>query len=95
MNIILFLLIIISITLSILSLSKKNKNEQLTNLLNYELCLNGGWKGFFNSKNDCIRQMQILNNNLNYQGQGQPANRGIRNTGSADYGAFGDSQIIN
>jgi len=83
---------IIITTIILILFCKKLCN--FTQILNYELCENNGWKGFFKSKKHCIRQMEKLNNNLNYQAQGQPANRGIHNTGLADSGAFGDNQII-
>lgn len=91
--IICFIVFITSIILSALCLINNNKNN-FSQILNYELCEGNGWKGFFHSKKHCINQMLKLSNNLNYQGLGQPANRGIKNTGEADAGSFGNPELL-
>lgn len=78
-----------SLTLSIISLTKCKDNFG-GEILNAEDCI-----GLQPEKyRSCVRNMEILSNNINAQYQGQRANRGMTYTGEADAGAFGNPDIL-
>jgi len=87
--IILGILSIVSLTLSIISLTKC-KDHFGGEILNAEDCI-----GLQPEKyRSCVRNMEILSNNINAQYQGKPANRGMTNPGGPEGGSFGNPNIL-
>ena len=86
---ILAILSIVSLTLSIISLTKC-KDHFGGEILNAEDCV-GLPKEEYAS---CVKNMEILSDNIDSQYQGQPANRGITYPGGPEGGSFGNPNIL-
>ena len=89
--VILAILSIISLVLSIISFTKC-KDYFGGEILNAEDCKNSGLSE--EAYNSCVKNMEILSDNINSQYQGLAANRGLTNPGGADAGSFGNPNIL-
>lgn len=87
----LFTISIISLILSIIAITKKN--DSFSNILNIDECLNNTNLNE-EEKNDCIKNIKILNSNINSQYWSLANNRGIKYPGNAIAGSFGNPNIL-
>lgn len=90
------LIILLLISALILSLLKLFTNifDKFGNIINPEDCYNSPLAHDKKSLESCIRTANILNQNINSQYQGKPANRGLTYPGGADAGSFGNPNIL-
>ena len=87
--VILGILSIVSLTLSIISLTKC-KDYFGGEILKVDDCIGLPPEKY----RSCVRNMEILSDNINSQYQGQPANIGMTYPGGPEGGSFGNPDII-
>ena len=83
------ILSIVSLILSIISFTKC-KDHFGGEILNPNDCIGLPDEEY----RSCVRNMEILSDNINSQYQGQPANRGMTFPGGPEGGSFGNPDII-
>ena len=88
------LLAISSIIINIISFTKCNDKFADQDILGPQNCENGAWEGAYQTKGQCVIEQEQLEGNINAQGWGQPANRGVQITGEADAGSFGNPNLL-
>ena len=98
------ILIILSIALSIIIIIKDNKDNKdnkdkdsfSNNILNPNLCVEDDnlLRTGPLAVCECIRTNFDLSSNINEQGQGLAANRGVHNTGIGSSGSYGNPGVI-
>ena len=91
-NVILFVLSLVVLGLSIWAFVAPCKNDKFSNILNADDCYNNNLEE--EEIKNCIKTMEALNNNIEVQYEGQVANRGLRNSGGAISGSFGNPDIL-
>lgn len=92
--IIILLLAISSIIINMISFIKCNDKFADQDILGPQNCENDAWVGAYPTKNQCELEQEKLEGNINAQGWGQPANRGVHLTGEADAGSFGNPHVL-
>lgn len=91
-NVTLFILALVVLGLSIWAFVAPCKKDKFSDILGAENCYHDNLDE--EDRKNCIKTMEALSNNIEVQYEGQASNRGLRNSGGAISGSFGNPDIL-